>query len=152
MYKRDMYLNRIRPFYDNEQIKVLTGVRRAGKTEILKMIQGELATSTDASHILYLSFELLENRRYRNDIALYEHIESKISDKETYYIFLDEIQFVENWPEVVNSIKTKHRNVSIFLTGSNSKLLDDDKESVLGGRTLVFRIMQFTFAVFHDYR
>ena len=54
MYKRDMYLNRIRPFYDNEQIKVLTGVRRAGKTEILKMIQGELATSTDASHILYL--------------------------------------------------------------------------------------------------
>ena len=152
MYKRDMYLNRIRPFYDNEQIKVLTGVRRAGKTEILKMIQGELATSTDASHILYLSFELLENRRYRNDIALYEHIESKISDKETYYIFLDEIQFVENWPEVVNSIKTKHRNVSIFLTGSNSKLLDDDKESVLGGRTLAFRIMPFTFAEFHDYR
>ena len=124
---------------------------KLGET-FLKMIQGELATSTDASHILYLSFELLENRRYRNDIALYEHIESKISDKETYYIFLDEIQFVENWPEVVNSIKTKHRNVSIFLTGSNSKLLDDDKESVLGGRTLVFRIMPFTFAEFHDYR
>lgn len=56
-----MYLNRIRPFYDNEQIKVLTGVRRAGKTEILKMIQGELAASTDAAHILYLSFELKES-------------------------------------------------------------------------------------------
>ena len=96
MYKRELYLNRIRPFYDNEQIKVLTGVRRAGKTEILKMIQGELAVSTDADHILYLSFELLENRRYRSDIALYEHIESLISDKKTYYIFLDEIQFVEN--------------------------------------------------------
>ena len=66
-------------------------------------------------------------------------------------IFLDEIQCVEDWPEVINSVKTKHRNASIFLTGSNSKLLDDDKESILGGRTISFRIMPFTFAEFHAF-
>lgn len=152
MYKREMYLQRIRPFYDNEQVKILTGVRRAGKTEILKMIQAELLQAVQADHLVYLSFELLENRRYRTDSALYEFLESCFVDEKMHYVFLDEIQFVENWPEVVNSIKTKHRNVSIFLSGSNSKLLDDDKESVLGGRTLSFRIMPFSFSELHDYR
>ena len=152
MYKRELYLKRIRPFYDNEQIKVLTGVRRSGKTEILKMIQGELAETVDAAHILYISFELLENRPYRNDLALYAFIESWLKDDKRHYVFLDEIQFVANWPEVVNSLKTKHRNLSIFLTGSNGKLLDDDKESVLGGRTISFRVMPFSFAEFHDFR
>lgn len=152
MYKREMYLQRIRPFYKNEQIKVLSGVRRAGKTEILKMIQEEVRTSSDDAHIVYMSFELLENKVYRASENLYSLIESKIVDDGFYYIFLDEIQFVEDWPEVVNSIKTKHRNVSIFLTGSNSKLLEDDKESILGGRTISFRIMPFTFAEFHEFR
>ena len=152
MYKREMYLRRIRPFYDNEQIKILTGVRRAGKTELLKMIQEELSLTTDSAHIVYLSFELLENKPLRKEIALYRYLETQIQDGGKYYIFLDEIQFVENWPEVVNSVKAKHRNVSIFLTGSNSKLLDDDKESVLGGRTLSFRVMPFSFAELHDYR
>ena len=152
MYKREMYLRRIRPFYKNEQIKILSGVRRAGKTELLKMIQDEVRTSSDDDHIVYLSFELLENKVYRAPENLHSFLESRILDEKFYYIFLDEIQFVENWPEVVNSIKTKHRNASIFLTGSNSKLLDDDKESVLGGRTVSFRIMPFTFAEFHEFR
>lgn len=152
MFKREMYLKRIRPFYKNEQIKVLSGVRRAGKTELLKMIQDELRQEVDQHHLIYLSFELLENRAYRSDEGLYRFLESRIKDRLPYYIFLDEIQFVENWPEVVNSIKTKHGNASIFLTGSNSKLLDDDKESVLGGRTVSFRIMPFTFAEFHEFR
>jgi predicted AAA+ superfamily ATPase len=116
------------------------------------MIQEEVRTSSDDNHIVYLSFELLENKVYRASENLYSFLESRIVDEDFYYIFLDEIQFVEDWPEVVNSIKTKHRNVSIFLTGSNSKLLDDDKESVLGGRTISFRIMPFTFAEFHEFR
>ena len=151
MFKREMYLKRIRPFYKNEQIKVLSGVRRAGKTEILKMIQEEVRAESDACHIVYLSFELLENRIYRSAENLYGFLESRIKDNSPYYIFLDEIQFVEDWPEVINSVKTKHRNASIFLTGSNSKLLDDDKESILGGRTISFRIMPFTFAEFHAF-
>ena len=152
MYLRELYLRQIRPFYRNEQIKMLTGVRRAGKTELLKMIQRELLAETDDRHIVYLSFELLENRRYRDAVSLYEYLQGRIVDGEMFYIFLDEIQFVEDWPEVVNSLKTKYGNVSIFVTGSNSDLLACDKERVLGGRTLSFRIMPFTFSEYYDYR
>ena len=152
MYLREQYLRQIRPFYRNEQIKMLTGVRRAGKTELLKMIQRELLSETDRKHILYLSFELLENRKYRDAVTLYEYLQTRIVDEAMFYIFLDEIQFVKDWPEVVNSLKTKYRNVSIFITGSNSDLLADDKERVLGGRTLSFRVMPFSFAEYCDYR
>lgn len=152
MYVREQYLRQIRPFYRNEQIKMLTGVRRAGKTELLKMIQRELLAESDERHLVYLSFELLENRKYRDAIALYEYLQNHIVDEAMYYIFLDEIQFVPDWPEVVNSLKTKYRNVSIFVTGSNSDLLADDKERVLGGRTLSFRVMPFSFSEYYDYR
>jgi predicted AAA+ superfamily ATPase len=144
MFKRELYLSRIRPFYDNEQIKILMGVRRSGKTELLKMIIGELSASKGPDDITYLSFELLENRPLRNAETLYAFLEDRISSG-VRYVFLDEIQFVEDWPEVVNSVKTKHPGTSIFVTGSNSALLNDDKEGVLGGRTISFRIMPFTF-------
>ena len=152
MYKRELYLRQIRPFYRNEQIKILMGVRRCGKTELLKMIQQELSMEVDDRHIVYLSFELLENKPYRNPSVLYPYLQSQIKDDAMHFIFLDEVQFVEGWPEVVNSLKVKYRNISIFLTGSNSDLLSDDKESVLGGRTLSFRIMPFSFSEFHSYR
>ena len=152
MYLREQYLRQIRPFYRNEQIKMLTGVRRAGKTELLKMIRRELLTESDERHIVYLSFELLENRKYRDAVSLYEYLQSRIVDEAMYYIFLDEIQFVADWPEAVNSLKTKYRNVSIFVTGSNSDLLADDKERVLGGRTINFRVMPFSFSEYYGYR
>jgi len=152
MYLRKLYLRQIRPFYRNEQIKILTGVRRSGKTELLKMIQNELLAESDKQHIIYLSFELLENRKYRDAFILYDYLQNLIADDGMYYIFLDEIQFVKGWSEVVNSLKTKYRNVSIFVTGSNSDLLADDKERILGGRTISFRIMPFTFSEYYDYR
>lgn len=144
MFKRELYLSRIRPFYDNEQIKIIMGVRRCGKTELLKMIIEELSAANGPNSFAYLSFELLENRPLRNADALYAFLEDRVSAG-VRYVFLDEIQFVEGWPEVVNSIRTKHSGTSIFLTGSNSALLNDDKEGVLGGRTISFRIMPFTF-------
>ena len=152
MYKREMYLRQIRPFYQNEQIKMLTGVRRSGKTELLKMIQGELSITNRLDHIIYLSFELLENKVYQNASVLYAYLQSRIVDDDMYYVFLDEIQFVEEWPSVVNSLKAKYRNISIFVTGSNSDLLSDDRESILGGRTLSFHILPFSFSEFHGYR
>ena len=152
MYLREQYLRQIRPFYRNEQIKMLTGVRRAGKTELLKMIRRELLSETDEHHIMYLSFELLENRKYRDAIVLYEYLQAHIVDEAMHYIFLDEIQFVDDWPEIVNSLKVKYHNVSIFVTGSNSDLLADDRNRILGGRTLSFRIMPFSFSEYYDYR
>ncbi len=145
LFKREMYLNRIRPFYDNEQIKILTGVRRAGKTELLKMIQKELCHS---GKTIYLNFELLENMGLRSAAALYAHVQAEMDVKSKNYVFMDEIQLVDGWPEVVNSLKAKYNNISIFLTGSNGQLLNDDHESVLGGRTVSFRVMPFTFKEF----
>ena len=95
MYLRELYLRQIRPFYRNEQIKILTGVRRAGKTELLKMIQRELLVETNKRHIVYLSFELLENRKYRDASVLYEYLQTRIVDEGMFFIFLDEIQFVK---------------------------------------------------------
>lgn len=152
MYRREQYLRRIRPFYDHEQIKILTGVRRSGKTELLKMIQEEVLGRTDRDHIIEISLELLENSKYRDALVLYEYLQSCIVDEARYYLFLDEIQFVRGWPEVVNSLKTKYRQVSIFVTGSNSDLLASDKERILGGRTISFRIMPFTFSEYYHYR
>ena len=145
MFKRELYLSRIRPFYDNEQIKIISGVRRCGKTEILRMIMDELAERTPPDRIDYLSFELLENRPLRDPAALHDHLEKKLKKGGRRYVLLDEIQFVEDWPEVVDSIKTKYRGASLFVTGSNGALLDDDKDGVLGGRTVSFRIMPFSF-------
>ena len=146
MYKRELYLRQIRPFYRNEQIKILMGVRRCGKTELLKMIQQELSMEVDDRHIVYLSFELLENKPYRNPSVLYPYLQSQIKDDAMHFIFLDEVQFVEDWPEVVNSLKVKYRNISIFLTGSNSDLLSDDKESRTACRmcacTKIFMVIQ----------
>ena len=152
MFKRELYLSRIRPFYDNEQVKILMGVRRCGKTEILRMIIDELSARVPPERIVYLSFELFENRPLRKVSALYAHLDALLASGERRYVLLDEIQFVEDWPEVVNSIKTKHRNASLFVTGSNSALLDEDKDGVLGGRTLSFRIMPFTFREVLAYR
>ena len=100
MYKRELYLRQIRPFYKNEQIKILSGVRRAGKTELLAQIQAELRQSEPESSCHYFSFELLENRKYRNGEILYEHVERLLEKSGFHYLFMDEIQFVENWPEV----------------------------------------------------
>ena len=144
MFKRELYLSRIRPFYDNEQIKIIMGVRRCGKTEILKMIMAELASRVAPENITYLSFELFENRPLREAAKLYAFLSDRLSFGARHYVMLDEIQFVEGWPEVVNSIKTKFEGASIFLTGSNSALLNDDTNGVLGGRTISFRIMPFT--------
>ena len=91
-------------------------------------------------------------RPLRKASALYAHLDALLASGERRYVLLDEIQFVEDWPEVVNSIKTKHRNASLFVTGSNSALLDEDKDGVLGGRTLSFRIMPFTFREVLAYR
>ena len=102
MYLRELYLRQIRPFYRNEQIKILTGVRRAGKTELLKMIQRELLVETNKRHIVYLSFELLENRKYRDASVLYEYLQARIVDEGMFFIFLDEIQIGRaSWRERV---------------------------------------------------
>lgn len=148
MIKREIYLERIRPFYESEMVKVITGIRRCGKSTIMRQIIEELKQSgVTEDYILYVNFEDYKYRKISNADALYEYVEQKIRDEKKYYLFFDEIQNVDEFELVINSFRSTH-NTSIFITGSNSKLLSGELATHLSGRTLSFRIMPFNFQEF----
>lgn len=104
MLKRELYLSRIRGFYDSDLVKILVGIRRCGKSVILKQIIEELRENgIDAEHVMYVNFELIEYEELRDYKKLNSYIKEKIKDDKKYYVFLDEIQKVEKFEEVVNS-------------------------------------------------
>lgn len=152
MVKRELYLERIRPFYDSEMVKVITGIRRCGKSTIIKQILEELSLNgVPEEHILYLNFEDYKYRRLNNPDSLYAYIEERILDEEKYYLLFDEIQNVDEFELVINSFRATH-NTSIFITGSNSKLLSGELATHLSGRTISFRVMPFNFKEYCQYK
>ncbi|MBQ2922510.1 MAG: ATP-binding protein [Tyzzerella sp.] len=152
MIIRERYLERIRPFYDSEMVKVLTGIRRCGKSTIMRQIIDELKRrNIDTEHIIYINFEDYKYRKISNPDALYEYVEEKIKDAQKYYLLIDEIQNVNEFELVVNSFRATH-DISIFITGSNSKLLSGELATHLSGRTISFRIMPFNFAEFCEFK
>ncbi|MFI3212809.1 MAG: ATP-binding protein [Eubacteriales bacterium] len=145
---REQYLQQIRPFYHSEMIKVITGIRRCGKSTIMKQIIEELQEAgITKEHILYINFEDYQYRKISNPDALYQYVEEYITTVDQYYLLLDEIQNVDEFELVVNSFRATH-NISIFITGSNSKLLSGELATHLSGRTVSFRVMPFSF---HEY-
>ena len=106
MVIRERYLKLIRPFYDQELIKVLIGIRRSGKSVILKQIIDELKENNiDDSHIIYINFEDYDYEEYTDPKKLNNYVKEKIIDDKKYYIFFDEIQNVDKWEKVVNSLR-----------------------------------------------
>lgn len=151
MVKREQYLERIRPFYDSEMVKVITGIRRCGKSTIMRQIIDEIRQEgISETHIVYINFEDYKYRKISTPDSLYQYIEEKITDSDRYYLFFDEIQNVEEFELVVNSFRSTH-NTSIFITGSNSKLLSGELATHLSGRTISFRVMTFNFREFCQY-
>lgn len=149
MLKREMYLSRIRGFYESDLIKILVGIRRCGKSVILKQIMQELKEKKiDEEHIIYVNFELIEFEELQDYKKLNEYIKQKIVDTNKYYVFLDEIQKVEKFEEVVNSLRASIDNISIFITGSNSKLLSNELSTVLSGRYVLFNIYPLSYKEF----
>lgn len=150
MIKRTMYLQRIRPFYESEMVKVITGIRRCGKSILMKQIIEELKDNhIDPHHIIYINFEDYRYRKLCNPDNLYQYIEEEIIDEQKYYLFIDEIQNVNEFELVINSFRATH-NISIFITGSNSKLLSGELATHLSERTISFRVMPFTFREFQE--
>lgn len=148
MLKRELYLKKIRAYYDSELIKVIMGVRRCGKSVLLKQIQEELLEKgINDSHIIYINFEDYQYRSLTDPDQFYAYIEERITDDEKFYLMFDEIQNVKDFELVVNSFRAVH-NVSIFITGSNSKLLSGELSTHLGGRTISFRMLPFNFKEF----
>ena len=145
MIIRERYLREIRPFYKQELIKVLIGIRRSGKSVILTQIINELqADGIDEKHIIYINFEDFDFDEYTDPKKLHTYVKNKIIDKKKYYIFFDEIQNVNKWEKVVNSLRAT-QNTSIFITGSNSDLLSSDLATHIAGRYVSFKITPFTF-------
>lgn len=145
MIIREKYLSKIRPFYDQDLIKVITGIRRCGKSVILMQIIDELKQKgIKESQIIYLNFEFEDYYFIENDKDLHNYIKGKIINDEKYYLFFDEIQNIKNWEKAVNSFKAS-KNVSIFITGSNSDMLSGELATYLAGRYVSFNIYPFTF-------
>lgn len=154
MIIREKYLSKIRPFYDVDLIKVITGIRRCGKSVILTQIIAELKNNgVDDNHIVYLNFESKQNSFIKNDDDLYNYVQEKIVDKKKYYIFFDEIHEINGWEIAVNSFKADlNDKVSLFVTGSNSDLLSSEYATNIAGRYVSFKVYPFTFKEVCEYK
>ena len=145
MIIREKYLSKIRPFYDQDLIKVIMGVRRCGKSVILLQIIDELKQKgIPESQIIYINFEYEDYAFIKDDMDLHGYIKEKIVNKDKYYLLFDEIQNVEKWEKAINSFKAS-KNVSIFITGSNSDLLSGELATHIAGRYVSFKTYPFTF-------
>ena len=146
MIIREIYLSKIRPFYDQDLIKVIMGIRRCGKSVLLLQIIDELKEKgIEEKQIIYINFENEDYSFIKNDIDLHNYIKEKITNKEKYYLFFDEIQNVKDWEKAINSFKAS-KNVSIFITGSNSDLLSGELATHIAGRYVSFKIYPLTFS------
>jgi len=145
LMKRELYLSKIRNFYDVDLIKVITGIRRSGKSKILEMIMMEIKNKpTDNDHIIYINFENFEFEWIDTAKKLHEYLKERMLDDSRYYLFFDEIQHVTEFERILASLKAT-KNCSIFITGSNSKLLSGELATLLTGRTYEFKILPFTY-------
>lgn len=145
MLKRELYLKRIREFYDSDLIKILVGIRRCGKSVILEQIIEELKNiGIEEKHIIYVNFEFIEFEELTDYKKLNTYVKERIQDDKMYYLFFDEIQNVDNFEKVVNSLRAS-KKVSIFITGSNSRLLSEELSTVLSGRYVSFRINPLSY-------
>lgn len=146
MLIRENYLSKIRGFYNSDLVKILVGIRRCGKSVILQQIITELKDNgIKDDHIIDINFEFIEYEDLKDYKKLNSYIKDKIKDKEIYYIFLDEIQNVDKFEYVVNSLRASVKNISIFITGSNSKMLSDELSTVLSGRYVLFNISPLSY-------
>lgn len=145
MINRELYLHRIIPLIDKPFIKVITGIRRCGKSVILKqLIELFHESGIKDEKIIYYNFESLVHVDIDGYLKLYNEIKSKIVDNEKYYILLDEIQEVPEWEKAINSLLSDS-NVDLYITGSNSKLLSSELSTYIAGRYVEFQISTLSF-------
>lgn len=147
MISREHYLQQIRPFYDSNLVKIVTGIRRCGKSVIMDQIETELRQS--GKKTLMLNFE---DRSVSALITTVDELIDYISQylgKEKLYVFLDEVQMIEQWNVACRTLRLK--NVSLFITGSNSKLLSKEFTKELSGRYVAFRVRPFVFLEIQEY-
>ena len=145
MIKRERYLEEIRKVVGKQVIKVLLGMRRVGKSTLLLQIQEELLTQgVEKEQIISLNFEWLEFESLKEYKVMYEYNESKKVNGKKSYVFLDEVQEVEGFEKVVNSLNSKGET-EVFITGSNSKLLSGELATYLTGRFYTIEVLPLSY-------
>jgi uncharacterized protein len=151
MIYRKQYMNRLIAFKDNKIIKIITGLRRTGKSTLLEMFGNYLISQgIDSNAVLHINFELYEYNRIRTDEDLYNLIKSKIDTKVKNYILLDEVQEIEHWEKAINGLSVE-LDVDIYLTGSNAHMLSSELSTYLSGRYVEIKMLPLSFKEYYDF-
>jgi predicted AAA+ superfamily ATPase len=145
MIIRETYLQKLRELRDQKLIKVVTGIRRSGKSTLLEAFKNELIESGVAKrNIVFLNFEERENIHLTNWTALYDEIIKNIKSDKKYYVFLDEVQLVDNFEKLINSL-FRRKNIDLYVTGSNAYLLSSELATLLTGRYIAINVQPYSF-------
>jgi predicted AAA+ superfamily ATPase len=148
MIRRETYLQKLRKLKDQNIIKVVTGIRRSGKSTLLESFKNELISSGVSNEcILFLNFEERENLHFTDWTRLYDEIVSFVDDGKKYYVFLDEVQLVNDFEKLINGLFTK-KNIDLYVTGSNAYLLSSELATLLTGRYIAINIQPYSFSEF----
>ena len=146
--ERNSYLNKLIEFKDTEFIKVITGVRRSGKSSILRLFEQHLLSSNiDKSQIIFMNFEHPDFQNYLDDKSLYEYLLKYTTENKKYYFLFDEIQEVDSWQKLINGLRLKFE-CDIYITGSNANLLSGELSTYLSGRYVEIKVMPLSFKEF----
>ncbi|MGB6084295.1 ATP-binding protein [Moheibacter sp.] len=152
MILRPTYTNAIIPFIDKPQIKIITGIRRSGKSVVLRLLKEELLQrGVEEEQIITINFESFAFIELTRAQKLYEFVKEKIKSSQRYYLLLDEIQEVEDWEKAVNSFIVDF-DVDVYLTGSNSHLLSSELATYLAGRYVEIPVFTLSYKEFLDFR
>ncbi len=153
MIERSALLTKLIDYKDKDIVKIITGLRRAGKSYLLFNIYRSylLSNGVDEDHLILINLESQKLANLRDGKKLYEYIEKKIIDNYKYYIFIDEIQLVDNFEDLVNGIKVDF-NCDLYITGSNSKLLSSEINTKLRGRGIEIKVYPLSFKEFYEYK
>ena len=152
MIYRPLYMEKIKPFIDAPFVKILTGIRRCGKSTILKMIQEELLRSgVESDCILSYRLDSDEAEELNTSAKLFHELKGRLANDKKTYLFLDEIQEVQDWERCVNSLMSDY-DVDIFITGSNSRMMPGEISTYLTGRYVSFQIFPLSFGEYLTFR
>lgn len=147
---RDRYIEKIKNFIDKPIVKILTGMRRVGKSTILNIIKNDVLKDIPEENKIYMNFESFEFFEINNASSLKDYLNDKMKDlKGKVYFFFDEIQLVEDWEKVINALRVSFDS-DIYITGSNSKLISGDLATLLAGRYVEFEIQPLSFYEFSE--
>lgn len=152
MINRPIYINKIMAYVDTPFVKILTGIRRCGKSTILKMLINEMRKKgIRDEQILHYSFDSLEYEDIKTATKLFNYLKQHLFSKGKTYLFLDEIQEVRSWEKVINSLMADY-NVDIYVTGSNSRMMSSEISTYLTGRYISFRVYPLSFSEYTLFR